>query len=443
LDETGAKDLIVSSIITINDERGRYNSVSTTVQQTAMMIRPPRSNESGGGDSGKLIGGAKVAGNNVNDANNAVLTQKPMSRPLFMSSSLFADNSDQLGVFDDQYFPEITQESSSSAAGDSNICYASPISAIIHEIQRTNIAAATVGGGGGGNNATTTTMGGMGMNSNIMWTTGDDDGSSDPWAANNYTMGDGVGDYLYSNSERSMLYQSRLGGGGGGGTGLLPTQQSRVDSTTSSAGSGEQVTAADAAENSANIENTNRHTRRLSSRNLSIGSYHPQHQHHRRGRAMAVGAGAGGKYFKNPQHALHLLQDTPQFRFVSPQSTDMNGGSGGIGDGHHHFSRHYAMLQRVLLRQDKSKDYTLMSGGPSSKNSASLAATSGSDYHQTLVRERANQRAASELASLLWTLAHEMSLEGYGGVESQVLTAVFALVHDASSQENRMAGLAA
>ncbi|EEC46831.1 predicted protein [Phaeodactylum tricornutum CCAP 1055/1] len=54
----------------------------------------------------------------------------------------------------------------------------------------------------------------------------------------------------------------------------------------------------------------------------------------------------------------------------------------------------------------------------------------------------ANQRAAAELASLLWTLAHEMSVEDFGAVESEVFTLVFALVH-APDKESRMAGLAA
>jgi hypothetical protein len=411
------------------------------------MMRPPRANESGGG-SGNVSGvGGSVTGNGADGAGvqhlllshrNTVLTP---SRPVGMASSVFADNSGSsnghpLGVFDEQYFPEITQEASSSD------CYRSPISEIIHEIQRTNTAAATVGGSGtGSGNVTSATT----MNNNIMWAITGDSGlsSSDPWAVNNYGDGGGGGDFLYGN-ESSLLYQSRLGGGDSGGTGLWlnsPIRQSRVGSAAASAGGGgEQATAAVAENSTGGNQN-----RRLSSRNLSIGSHH----HHRRGKG-AVGGGAGD--FKNPQHALHLLQDTPQFRFVSPQSTDMNGSSGGRGDGHP-FSRHYAMLQRVILRQDKSKD-TIVSvssshhrggglSGAKKSTSAQAASGSGGEYHHTLVRQRANQKAASELSSLLWTLAHEMSLEGYGAVESQVLSAVFALVHDASSKDKRMAGLAA
>lgn len=64
------------------------------------------------------------------------------------------------------------------------------------------------------------------------------------------------------------------------------------------------------------------------------------------------------------------------------------------------------------------------------------------DYRKSLVRDRANQQAASELASLLFSLFHEMSLEDYGTVESEVFTSVFSLVHD-TLKTNRMAGLAA
>jgi FKBP12-rapamycin complex-associated protein len=64
------------------------------------------------------------------------------------------------------------------------------------------------------------------------------------------------------------------------------------------------------------------------------------------------------------------------------------------------------------------------------------------DYGASLVRDRANQQAATELSSLLWILAHEMSLEDYGAVESEIFTSVFALVHEAEN-ERRMAGLAA
>jgi FKBP12-rapamycin complex-associated protein len=72
-----------------------------------------------------------------------------------------------------------------------------------------------------------------------------------------------------------------------------------------------------------------------------------------------------------------------------------------------------------------------------------VSSTSASveEYKQSLLRDRTNQQAASELASLLWVLSHEMTLEDYGVVESEVFSSVFGLVHSAE-KEKRMAGLA-
>ena len=58
-------------------------------------------------------------------------------------------------------------------------------------------------------------------------------------------------------------------------------------------------------------------------------------------------------------------------------------------------------------------------------------------------RDRANQQAADELASLLWVCAHEMTLEDFGSVESETFTSVFGLVHSLDSMDRRMAGMAA
>ena len=61
------------------------------------------------------------------------------------------------------------------------------------------------------------------------------------------------------------------------------------------------------------------------------------------------------------------------------------------------------------------------------------------DYHQARMEWKRHQRTATELANLLWTLSHEMSLEDYGMVESTVFSRIFAMVHGSRS----MAGLAA
>lgn len=128
---------------------------------------------------------------------------------------------------------------------------------------------------------------------------------------------------------------------------------------------------------------------------------------------------------ESPQHAEALLLVTPQLRIISPASTDMQGS--GVKSSH-------GLLGFILPG-------TSTSNGGSGGDSAGSRATT-SDYRANLVRDRANQQAAAELSSLLWILAHEMSLEDYGSVESEVFTSVFALVHS-QSNERRMAGLSA
>jgi hypothetical protein len=128
-----------------------------------------------------------------------------------------------------------------------------------------------------------------------------------------------------------------------------------------------------------------------------------------------------------PQHTEALLQATPQLRIISPASTDMQGAGGTSSNN---------FLSLILpSSQNKPANTTNHDGNGSSRVNVS-------DYRASLVRDRANKEAAAELSSLLWILAHEMSLEDYGTVESEVFTSVFGLVH---SQENekRMAGLAA
>jgi hypothetical protein len=64
------------------------------------------------------------------------------------------------------------------------------------------------------------------------------------------------------------------------------------------------------------------------------------------------------------------------------------------------------------------------------------------DYRVALSRDKANQKAAAELASFMWVLAHEMSLDNYGYVENDVFTSIFSLIH-AADPSSRMAGVAA
>jgi hypothetical protein len=138
-----------------------------------------------------------------------------------------------------------------------------------------------------------------------------------------------------------------------------------------------------------------------------------------------------------PQHAEALLQSTPHLRIISPASTDMQGAGTTT-------SRN--ILLNLLMPSSTQKHHpgapSTDAGGGSSSSSRNPSSNMSLDYGASLVRDRANQQAANELSSLLWILAHEMSLEDYGAVESEIFTSVFALVHEASN-ERRMAGLAA
>jgi hypothetical protein len=129
-----------------------------------------------------------------------------------------------------------------------------------------------------------------------------------------------------------------------------------------------------------------------------------------------------------PRHAEALLQSTSHLRIISQASTDMQG----VG------TASSTNLFRFILPSSSQKQNP--SNSSSEMNGSARLMTL--DYRASLVRDRANQQAATELSSLLWILAHEMSLEDYGTVESEVFTSVFALVH-ASENEKRMAGLAA
>jgi hypothetical protein len=131
---------------------------------------------------------------------------------------------------------------------------------------------------------------------------------------------------------------------------------------------------------------------------------------------------------ESPRHAEALLQDTPQLRIISSASTDMQGAGSSSPNN----------LLSLILPSASSNGGSKSGNGEVNGNIRSNT----SDYRASLVRDRANQQAAAELSSLLWILAHEMSLEDYGSVESEVFTSVFALVHS-QDNVNRMAGLAA
>ena len=105
-----------------------------------------------------------------------------------------------------------------------------------------------------------------------------------------------------------------------------------------------------------------------------------------------------------PQHAQALLRRTPHLRHLSSPTTEPS----------------HAFLP--FIRPESSQTPTLV------------------DYRTALIRDQINHQAAAELTSFLWVLAHEMSLDVFGQVESAVFTKVFQLVH---SPHTRMAGVAA
>jgi hypothetical protein len=175
---------------------------------------------------------------------------------------------------------------------------------------------------------------------------------------------------------------------------------------------------------------------------------------------------------QEPQHARALLQSTPQFQMLCHESTDMDGAG-------HAASRNiftpswwqaklatatntsnttlYGMDKKHHSTHNSTTATTTMMG--SSTNSTTSAGTSATthaanafaEYRESCARIRAHKRAAVELASLLWTLAHEMSLEDFGAVEAEVFTRIFSLVHTPTtntmsvidSKDRRMAGLTA
>lgn len=153
--------------------------------------------------------------------------------------------------------------------------------------------------------------------------------------------------------------------------------------------------------------------------------------------------------FSEPQHAEALLQSTPQLRIICGASTDMQ------ASGHASHGNVFQRLLPVVLEHGQQLLHTTteINGNPAITTSATAMSTSHhhkkhisnptSEYKFCVLKDHTNQQAAAELASLLWVMAHEMTLEDYGTVESQVFTAVFALVHAADDKDRRMAGLAA
>jgi hypothetical protein len=122
-----------------------------------------------------------------------------------------------------------------------------------------------------------------------------------------------------------------------------------------------------------------------------------------------------------PKHSDALIRETPKLRIICPESMDMQGAGATASTN---------FLRFVLPTK---------SNGKSSEKGA--ASKTKQDYNVRSIKN--HQRQADKICSLLWILAHEMSLEDYAIVESDCFTKVFALVHDSQDTNRRMAGLAA
>lgn len=116
----------------------------------------------------------------------------------------------------------------------------------------------------------------------------------------------------------------------------------------------------------------------------------------------------------DPRHVHQLLQSTPQLRFICADSMDMNGSGSGV----------VASLWDTMVVSEHQHESSVPS------------------IHMSYERERANHQAATELASMLWTLSHEMSLEDFGALETQIYSSIFDMVRS-NNPDVRIAAVAA
>lgn len=337
------------------------------------------------------------------------------TRRLTLSSS---SSSSPLALFDAVYFPDVPE------AVDSTGTYVSPIAMINKEIRRKNVAAAAA--------AAATTGGGGSGGPNLNFGAGL---YSDPW---DFTGSDASP----SSMQQQLQLQSMIPAAS-----VSPSQYCNCSTRTSS----ETTSGLLCPTCGKRFEPTNLawpHPLSSPTRKPSLSMASPELKRRgssgttalfeANGRSLTTSSSGGGPglgdFFPGePQHVAALLQCTPQLRVLSPASTDLQGGIG------------QPPTSRNFLFQFVTGGAVGGGGGNPSATTTlkdDHPTTSLDEYRASLLRDRANQQAATELASLLWVLAHEMSLEDYGTVESEVFSAVFGLVHS-TVKESRMAGLAA
>lgn len=308
-----------------------------------------------------------------------------------------AERSAALGAFDSTYFPEVFD--SDTGPGSS---YESPLTAINQKLRRKNVVAAAA-------------VSGPNMSLHD---------SSDPWSSGADSFGSE--DPMHEPSSGGFCTcRSQRRGSWAGIRYMKPALfASRPGVGTESSSFAQRRESGSHKQDSLTLTVCPNCGKRLLSTPAAAGDRPRLHRLNSTNRSTSLNDTA----LEDPQHAKALLHATPKLRHLNPASTDMYGGK---------FTSSRHILSFIIPQQGD---------GSTSQKSSNETAVSGvflRDYRMSLVRDRVNQQAASELASLLWVLAHEMSLEEYGMVESEVFTSVFALVHDTPDNERRMAGLAA
>jgi hypothetical protein len=373
-----------------------------------------------------------------------------------------------LGIFDSAYFPEISDDRSS--------LYCSAISEINQEIRRTNASAAAAAASSQGPHMMAGFQGGPDANRHSdPWESFLDadngpqhEASGDGWTSTSAADSDGDGDRvcvckIHRRASRSFashaarsspaVHRSSMNMS----MSMSSNRSKNRHLSTIADYHSNSTSAVDAATSTPAVSSTSEAERAAAcptcgkKRPLDSAGFawthRPRQYPFSTSNSLIDGSyssmlGADGA--DEPQHAEALLQSTPLLRFLSPASTDING-AGNVTSPH---------LWSMVLAQVTGGDTNGLNAGlanlssltrpKAAKSARDVNGSVGglSEYRASLVRDRANHRAAAELASLLWVLAHEMSLEDYGTVESQVFSSVFSLVHE-SDAVRRMAGLAA
>ena len=169
--------------------------------------------------------------------------------------------------------------------------------------------------------------------------------------------------------------------------------------------------------------------------NNTTFSIHAQHQQKRR-RQMP-------NFCKvSSSHTDNLLSTTPHLRHLCLASTDMS------GEGMYDESKN--IFTQLFKKKNKTSSSSSSSGSGTGLESIGGGGGGGGDpstildYRTSILRQRSNKRASYELASFMRLLSNEMPQDTFDGVESEVYSKVFSLVHSkAVRADDRLAGVAA